>query len=230
MSIRRMLLALAAGLALVPAVQAQQYTSAGYYGSYYGPHYDDSLPWHGYVLGGYSQPTGNANNLLQGGWDIGGGALYRPAGSPLGLRLELNYSANNATNQTLAQGAQDTGLAVTGGWADLWSLTANAELRFPFGRGVYGYVVGGIGGYYAQINIQGYGYGYACYPWWPYCYAGTGYVTAYNDVTKFGWNAGAGVSWALRNGMTMFVEARYNQMQTSPQTLEYVPITIGVRF
>jgi len=224
MSSRSTVLALAAGLLLAPAAYAQQY-----YGSSYGAYYDDSYPWHGYVLGGFSQPTGNANNVLQGGWDVGGGALYRPSGSPVALRLELNYSSNNATNQTLSQSAQSTGLVVTGGWADLWSATANAEVRFPFTRGTYGYLVGGVGVYYAQLNIQGFANGYACYPLWYGCYYGNGWGTAYSDVTKFGWNAGAGMSFALRNGMTLFVEARYNAIQTS-QTLEYVPITVGVRF
>ena len=49
-------------------------------------------------------------------------------------------------------------------------------------------------------------------------------------MTKFGWNAGGGVSWLLRNGMTLFVEGRYNDMQTSPQAIEYVLINFGVRF
>ena len=219
------LLALAAALILVPAAYAQ-----GPYSSYYGPYYSqDQLPWHGYVLGGFSQPVGNANNVLQGGWDVGGGAIYRPSGSPLALRLELNYSSNNATDQTLSQGAQQTGLAVTGGWADLWSATVNAELRFPLGKGIYGYVVGGVGGYYTQLNIQGYGgYGYVC-SWWGGCYVGPGWGTVYNDTTKFGWNAGAGASFQLRNGMVMFVEARYNAVQLS-QTLAYVPVTVGIRF
>jgi len=225
MSFRSTLLVLAAALLLAPAAFAQQY-----YGSSYGPYFDDSYPWHGFVYGGFSQPTGNANDVLQGGWDVGGGALFRPTGSPLGLRLELNYSSNNATNSTLSQSAQQTGLVVTGGWTDLWSATVNGEARFPLGRGVYAYAVAGIGAYYAQLNIQGFANGYSCYPWWYYCYYGNGYVTAYNDVTKFGWNAGGGVSWLLRNGMTLFVEGRYNDMQTSPQALEYVLVNFGVRF
>jgi opacity protein-like surface antigen len=222
MSARYLCLAALGCLCLTPLAHAQHY----YYAH---PYNSDAYPWHGYVLGGFSQPTGNSNNVLQGGWDVGGGVAFRPSGSPLALRLELNYSSNNATNETLNQSAQTTGLVVTGGWADLWSLTANAELRFPFGRGVYGYLIGGIGAYYAQLNIEGFANGYTCYPWWYSCYYGNGWVTAYNDVTKFGWNAGAGVSWPLRNGMLLFVEARYNAIQTS-QTLAYVPVTIGVRF
>ena len=50
-----------------------------------------------------------------------------------------------------------------------------------------------------------------------------------HDVTKFGWNAGAGMSFALRSGMTLFVEARYNEIQTT-QKFEYVPITVGLKF
>ena len=54
-------------------------------------------------------------------------------------------------------------------------------------------------------------------------------MVAQNDVTKFGWNAGAGVSFRLRGGTVLFVESRYNAVQTS-QTFEFVPINIGVKF
>jgi opacity protein-like surface antigen len=196
---------------------------------YYGSPSD--YPVHWYVMGGLSQPVGsNTNDILQSGWDVGFGVAFRQSGSPFALRLELNYASNNASRALLSQGAEQTGLQVTGGWADLWSLTANGEARVPLGvGGAYGYVVAGVGGYYTQLNIQGYGNGYFCYPWWGYCYYGTGPVVASNNTTKFGWNAGVGVGWPLRNGMNMFVEARYNAIQL-PQTLEYIPITVGVRF
>jgi hypothetical protein len=198
---------------------------------YYGPSYGSTdYPVHWYVMGGLSQPIGsNTNDILQTGWDFGFGVAFRQSGSPFALRVELNYASNNASRALLSEGAQQTGLQVTGGWADLWSLTVNGEARMPLGHGAYGYVVAGGGGYYTQLNITGYGNGYFCYPWWGYCYYGSGPVVASNNTTKFGWNAGLGVSFPLRNGSNMFVEARYNAIQL-PQTLEYVPITVGWRF
>ncbi len=221
MRIRLFSFALLALAGLVPRAHAQ------YYGYGAAP---DSYPVHWYVMAGYNQPVGDTNQILQGGWTVGGGVAFRQAGSPFALRLELSYADNNATHVLLNQGSQDTGLQITGGWADTWSLTANGEFRVPFGPGVYGYLIGGVGGYYTRISLTSFGYGYVCDPWWGFCYFASGdQVVAQHDVTKFGWNAGAGVSFALRSGMNLFVEARYNQIQM-PQKFEYVPITVGVRF
>ncbi|HEY7996725.1 MAG TPA: outer membrane beta-barrel protein [Steroidobacteraceae bacterium] len=221
MSLRNTLFAALGLLCLIPAARAQYY---------YTPASPDSRPVSVYVMGGFNEPTGQTSNILQGGWDIGFGVAFRQPGSPLALRLELNYAQNNATNQLLNQGTQESGLQINSGWADLFSFTANAELRFPFGPNSYGYVIAGGGGYYTQVSLTTQGYGYVCDPWWGYCYVGYGdVVVSQNDTTKFGWNAGAGMSFALRSGMTLFVEARYNQIQL-PQKFEYVPITVGLKF
>jgi opacity protein-like surface antigen len=187
-------------------------------------------PVHWYFMGGLSQPVGNTNSLLQSGWALGGGLEVRQANAPLSLRFEVNYASNNATHQLIDQGAEATGLNITGGWADTWSGTANLEYRVPFAPNLEAYVVGGVGVYYNRISLTEFGYGYVCNPWWGYCYFASGnLVVAEHDVTKFGWNAGLGVSYALRNGLSLFVEARYNQI-TMPQTFGYVPVTVGLRF
>jgi opacity protein-like surface antigen len=187
-------------------------------------------PVHGYFMGGLSQPVGNTSNLLQSGWTVGGGVEFRQGNNPLSLRLEANYASNNATRQLIDQGSEQTGLQITGGWADTWSGTANVEFRMPFAPHLEAYLIGGVGVYYNRISLTEYGYGYVCNPWWGYCYFASGNaVVAEHDVTKFGWNAGAGVSFALRNGLSLFVEARYNQI-TMPQTFGYIPVTVGLRF
>jgi opacity protein-like surface antigen len=219
MSSRIRLLALIALACFAPAVFAQGYYSL-----------PDSRPVRFYVMGGFNQPAGSANSVLQGGWDVGFGVAFRQPGSPLALRLEVNYSNNNATNALINQGQQQTGLQITGGYADLYWGTANAEYQFPIVPGINGYVVGGAGAYYTQISLTEFGYGYVCNPWWGYCYFGSGSaVVAQHDVTKFGWNAGLGVSFRLRGGTVLFVESRYNAVQM-PQTFEFVPINIGVKF
>ena len=193
-------------------------------------YYYNPGPLHWYVMGGLNQPVGSTNQLLQSGWDFGGGLEVRQANNPLSLRLEVSYATNNATHQLLDEGQQQTGLQITNGWADLWTGTANAEFRVPFGRGVEGYVIGGVGAYYTRLSLTQWGSGYVCDPWWNYCYFASGdLLVARHDVTKFGWNGGAGVSVDLRNGMALFIEARYNAVQM-PQTFQYVPVNIGVRF
>jgi opacity protein-like surface antigen len=221
MSLRNTLLAALGLLCLVPVAQAQYY---------YTPASPDSRPVQLYVMGGFNEPAGQTSDILQGGWDVGFGVAFRQAGSPLALRLEMNYAQNNATNQLINQGTAQSGLQINSGWADLVSVTANAELRFPFAQGSYAYIIAGGGGYYTQISLTTQGYGYVCDPWFGYCYLASGdVVVSQNDVTKFGWNAGAGMSFALRSGMTLFFEARYNEIQTT-QKFEYVPITVGLKF
>ena len=222
MSPRSTLLTLLALFCLAPVAHAQYYGSGGF-----GP---DSRPVQWYVMGGFNQPVGYTNTILQGGYDVGFGVAFRQPGSPLALRLEMNSANNNATRALLNQGQVYTGLQITGGWADIFSFTANGEYRFPLARGVHGYLVAGGGGYYTRISLTTFGNGFVCDPWWGFCYMASGnFVVAEKDVTKFGWNAGAGVSFALRGGTNLFVEARYNEI-VMPQKFEFVPITIGLRF
>ena len=54
-------------------------------------------------------------------------------------------------------------------------------------------------------------------------------VVASNSTTRFGWNGGVGMAFRLQ-GPTLFIEARYTRIETSPQPLEFIPITIGWRF
>ena len=207
-------------LAAPLAAHAQQYY--GY------PPSERPVTFH--FMGGLNQPVGDTNDILQSGWNVGGGVTFHQPRSPLALRIDIDYASNNATNALINQGSQSTGLRITGGWADTWSATANLEYRVPFTPGVYGYLVGGGGAYYTRISLTQYGYGYVCDPWWGFCYFASGdFVVAEHDVTKFGWNAGAGVGFRLANGSTLFVEARYNQIQM-PQKFEYVPVLVGLRF
>ena len=54
-------------------------------------------------------------------------------------------------------------------------------------------------------------------------------LVASSGVTKFGWNAGVGVEFALPYGQAWFIEARYHRISTD-RPIEYVPIAIGYRF
>ena len=185
--------------------------------------------WH--IMGGVLEPVGNTADLLQTGWDFGFGVTFRNPGQPFGIRLDFNYGSNNATRALLQQGSESTGLNITGGWVDSWNATVNLEAQHFFSNAVYGYLIGGIGAYYTSIQLTEYGYGYVCNPWWYYCYVGSGEtVVASNSSTRFGWNAGAGIGFRLASGPTLFVEARFTQVQTSGQSLETIPILIGMRF
>lgn len=222
MSLRTTAVALAALLWLLPGGARAQY--------YGGPYRQDDRPVSVHLMAGLNQPLGNTSDILQSGWNVGGGVTFHQPGSAVALRLDIDYATNSATRALINQGEQNTGLQITGGWADIWSATANVELRMPFAANVYGYLIGGGGAYYTRISLTQFGYGYVCDPWWGFCYIASGeLVVAEHDVTKLGWNAGAGIGFRLRSGSTLFVEARYNQVQM-PDKFQYLPVVVGLRF
>jgi len=191
-----------------------------------GSHYDPPVQW--FVEGGLSVPT---SNLLTTGWNFGFGVTFRQPGGPFGLRLDMNWQTNNASAHALYQAAGATGANINGGWADVWSITAAGEYRIPFSPTFYGYAIAGVGAYYTSVQLTEVGVGYICNPWWYYCYVGSGNtVVASNASTRFGWNVGLGVGYKMQSGASLFLEARYTSIDTSNETLQYIPILFGVRF
>jgi opacity protein-like surface antigen len=47
--------------------------------------------------------------------------------------------------------------------------------------------------------------------------------------TKFGWNAGGGIAFRLRE-TTLFVEARYHRVSTTGRAFTFVPVSVGLLF
>jgi len=96
--------------------------------------------------------------------------------------------------------------ALQGGGASLHisSLTGNLVYSIP-STGISPYLIGGIGLY----NVGGSGGG-----------------ASEND---FGWNIGGGVKLPL-SGFDTFLEARYNQAQSSGTSSKFIPITFGIMF
>ena len=93
--------------------------------------------------------------------------------------------------------------ALGGGNIHITGVTGNLVYKMP-GATVSPYAIGGAGWY----NSGGSGGGSS------------------ND---FGWNIGGGISMPL-SGFDTFLEARYNQVQTSGASTKFVPITFGVMF
>jgi opacity protein-like surface antigen len=74
------------------------------------------------------------------------------------------------------------------------------------------YITGGVGVYNAKYSSS------------------DGFPADFNtSQTKFGWNAGAGLSFHLA-GFSTFVEARYRSIMTEGQSSNMIPITVGVMF
>ncbi len=84
------------------------------------------------------------------------------------------------------------------------SVTGNLVYKMP-GATISPYAIGGAGWYNSGASGGG---------------------SSSND---FGWNIGGGISMPL-SGFDTFIEARYNQVQTSGASTKFVPITFGVMF
>ena len=181
----------------------------------------------GYIAGGYVMPEGNAADYLNDGWNISGGAIFRPRPErPFGLRVDFGYSDMGANDATIA--GAPAGYRVDGGYMSMWNLTAEALWEFGNPDKVGGYLGVGGGGYrrYAALTASvptGY-----CDPYWG-CWYGTSTASVFDDtLTKWGWSTALGMTFAVGNGQ-MYLEARYHWMQSSPTT-QYLPILIGYRF
>jgi len=221
MSLRKLLHALGVLLvaAATPAAYAQFSNSAS----------ANPTQWQFY--GGVNLPTGSNSHLLETGWNFGGGVSFRQPGAPFGLRLDLSYANNNVSAHGVYQASGAAQMNIDDGWVDTWALTASGELRHPFNSHTYGYATLGICMYYTRMELAEVGFGFVCNPWWNECYLATGHrVVGSDSSTKFGWNAGVGLGFALGNGASWFVEARYTWIDTANERLQFVPIVVGLRF
>jgi len=93
---------------------------------------------------------------------------------------------------------------IGGGNLHSTSLTGNLVYKMP-GATVSPYAIGGAG-------------------WYNFGASGGG-----SSENAFGWNIGGGIAMAL-SGFNTFLEARYNQAQTSGIATKFIPITFGVMF
>jgi opacity protein-like surface antigen len=108
----------------------------------------------------------------------------------------------------------------------MWSTRNEGKVDF--------YLIGGIGGYYlkGQLTEPGLFVGTYCDPWWWWCYD---YIVEGDVIvdsvstTKFGANAGVGVSFELANKSLIYIETRYHYINTKESTV-YLPIKIGYRW
>ena len=190
------------------------------------------VSWH--VSAGYSAPTGQISDYLQGGYGLSGGFTYAPNGGPLGLRGDVGFSSHNATNNFLAYGAAATGVQVDSGTGQFFSFSLGPSYTVPFidRSRAYGFVEAGL--YYSSLQLTQtvLFQGDYCDPYFGFCDYGLfpGDNVVYDDSrTRFGWNAGLGLEFPTYFGPTYFVQVSYHRL-SGPQPIEYVPIEIGIRF
>lgn len=137
----------------------------------------------------------------------------RGRGSPVGFRVDGTYGENSGNDKLNADLTAAVGAPTT---AKIKLLGGTADVTYHFkgsSGGVAGYLVGGVGVYNVKLAVT------------------SGNVTADSSETKFAWNVGMGLSYAV-GGAALFFEARYVDVAKSfgAAKTPFIPITAGVRF
>ena len=120
---------------------------------------------------------------------------------------------------------------------DIWALTGGAVWAPTSGGKLGFYLSGGVGAYRleAKLTEPGVSCGWICDPYWPgWCWwsCGTGNViTDSAATTEFGGYLGVGLTFQVTQmGSTLYLEAKYNYIDTDNTAAEYVPIVLGYRW
>lgn len=195
----------------------------------------------GHFATGWMAPEGDFGRIVEDEWYFDGGVLYWPEDWAIGLNFDLAYtntdikrSVINAINNELSMlGAG----AVSGGDVDIWSLSANGLWGPDTDSAIGFYLTAGVGVDYLKGKITDNGLVYyppICDPWFWWCIpggVGPGTIVVFEeDTLEFSWNAGVGVTFDLASGSQIYIEARYETVDTSPRETEYIPIVLGYRW
>src|SRR5262245_21391572 len=193
-------------------------------------------PLTGHFAFGWVGPQGKAGDAVENGWNFSGGATFLEGPKrPIGLRTDFSYSWFYATDQIVDSANGSGAIArVDDGFASMWTITLDGVYDFSHGRKVGGYFGLGLGMYtrYWQLTKTALVGGIWCDPWTGWCYPGTvaGDVIADSDrLRKIGYNAALAMTFALRSGSQMYIEASYHSMDTDPATT-YLPVLLGWRW
>jgi opacity protein-like surface antigen len=190
--------------------------------------YPPARPLQWFIDGGASITAGTTADFLDSGWSIGTGFTLRPVpGQPFMLRADVNYSRFNATNQLISLGQAVNQTPVDNGYGQTVTAFLNGVLEAPVSAWTRFYVTGGVGLGYRRIELTQ--NGFLCDPFFCGSGFGSNAVVASEATTRFAWNAGVGVDFALPAGQSWFVEARYERIETQEPT-EFIPIRCGLRF
>jgi opacity protein-like surface antigen len=184
------------------------------------------------VGGGYSITTGTTSDFLNGGANLGLGLTWYPTASlPIGIRVDGSYNRFTARNALLDSGGANYTRGyenIYGGDLDLQLDLANHSSRYKL------YLFGGASQYRQQVRLRQISYEFGVFCGFFYCRRGFGpVVTAEDRATspwRPGWNAGLGWEVALQDRASFFLEARYVRIAPHDSGLQFVPVTLGVRF
>ncbi|MEP6692171.1 MAG: outer membrane beta-barrel protein [Gemmatimonadaceae bacterium] len=155
------------------------------------------------LAAGGNFPVGNSDNDLKTGYIAQASIWFQPAIIPFGLVIDGAYSRWGY------KGADGNARVIHGTLNGVFSGTPDMAFR-P-------YITGGVGVYNFDESTSS-------------TTAGVASTTeSTGSVTKFGLNAGAGVSLPL-SSVAVYAEARYHYVFLNSQHFSMVPVVVGIKF
>jgi opacity protein-like surface antigen len=196
--------------------------------------------WFGEFSLDYALAEETFGDLFEDDLGFSAGAVYWPSDWNVGIGLSLDYAQFDVRSQVVdafnAQLGPGDG-SITGAQIDTFTLMADVNWS-PTGPDGPFYLTGGVGGAYLDGKVTDNGLVYyppVCDPWWWWCYPG-GYgpgtvVVRSRSTTRFAWNAGIGLSFEVGdNESQIFIEAKYQSVETSPKATTTIPLSVGFRW
>lgn len=187
----------------------------------------------GHVAAGFASPLSDAADFFDAGWQASAGATFHfsPA-VPVGMRLDLGYTHLPAVEQAIGTGTFP--VQVHSGHLAVTHFTVDVLFEFG-GRGhIGGWMGAGVGVMNRRIETT------TTVPVAVLCPTDLGFpicppsttgrpVESDDELTQDGFDVNAAVRFPLPSGSEIYVEARYERMESNPAT-EFIPIVAGFRW
>jgi opacity protein-like surface antigen len=188
-------------------------------------------PLEAHMDGGYTATVGRSDRYLDDGANVGFGLIWFPTSLlPVGLRVDGSYSTFTARRPLLDLSGSNSLYGhedVYGGDADLQLDLAHSSANSKF------YLLGGAGWYRERTRVRQVSLVQGTFCDFYRCEQGIFPLRTTDTATspwRSSWNAGLGWEIAYADGGSFFVEARYRQIAPSDSKMQFVPITVGLRF
>jgi len=157
--------------------------------------------------GGIGIPSSDFNDVAKLGWHGLAGVSFVPTNWPVGIQIDGQYHQFKLDEDVVGAGSLKDRIIL--GTANLvYKFKSSETTRFrPYligGGGVYNLKTTGSSDVGTIVDTEG-------------------------STTKFGLNAGAGFDFKAGSA-GLFIEGRFHNVFTEGSDLQFIPITIGVRF
>ena len=157
--------------------------------------------------GGIGVPLGDFDDASKLGWHGLAAISFVPDGWPVGIQFDGSYQQFSLDDAAAPAGFSDLKTRLIQGTGNVvFKFKTSEESTFR------PYLLGGVGVYNSKITGHD----------------DPGDVLG-GGTTDFGLNAGAGFDFKA-GGAGLFIEGRFHNVMTDGSDLQFIPITVGIRF